>query len=170
MPERRQHHGREEPGLLNNTDYEMMSQMGNDFLLRWEMQGKHGQVTLHYHQWINAFFDYFKAGQHGRDALMSPKGTGRAGSSAQPGVGPSCSCARLWSWRMPWLCLQLLPTGQGTLLRHFQHQNTGSHSAPMAFKSSSFQEDEARAGQDSQGDSPRSPQHPPACCKHQPRQ
>lgn len=82
MCERWQHHGHEEPGLLNDADYEMMSQMqmGNDFLLRWEMgfagQTRPGHTPLSLLD--KCFFDYFKAGQYGRDALVSPTCTGKA--------------------------------------------------------------------------------------------
>lgn len=70
----------------------MMSQMqmGNDFLLRWEMafagQTPPGHASITMYKCF--FWIILRAGQHGVDALVSPAHAGRAGSPRPTPRGP----------------------------------------------------------------------------------
>lgn len=100
---------------------------------------------------------FSRAGQRGAEG-HGPSVPGQSGRLS-PAWSRCCLPAFLGP-AVPRLCPQLLPAGQGTLLRHLQHQNTGTGSSPMASSlDSDSGRDGASAGQAGQGDSPRSPQH-----------
>lgn len=121
----------------------MMShmQMGNDFILRWEngfCRANTAGLTLHYCYWINIILFFFKAGHGGTEGRVSATRASGAGCSRpgfQPCVEPTLFVRGFVEPAMPWwLCPRLLPAGQGTLLRHFQHQNTRQRLFPNGFQ------------------------------------